>query len=599
MKIPHYIGETESGRKVELPKDAATQGFAVLGKRGRGKSNLAGVILEQFAAHSIPFVVFDPPSAHWGIRFAADADGKPSGPSGFDVLLIGGDHGDVPLDPTGGKELAALIVETNLSCVIDMKAMTYTGLQRFYADFSEELFRLNRTVRFLLFEEAQNVAPQMLKFEEQKRALYATEKLIDEGRGIGLGFALVSQRPAAINKSVLTQVDNLLALGMFAPQDIDQVEDWFKHQVSGENRKEREENLRRIVSDIAGMGRGECWFLSPEAKEKMIKFHVRQRLTYHAGRTPKPGESPVNVAKFTVTDAVRKLRSLFDAKKSERHQDAQTLADANRRIRELEKKIKSAPTATREVSVADPKAIERAVRQVEQGFRSQIGQLETRLKAMQRILTGIATTAKNAVELKMEIKPFVMPKVSTGEIQQRGYVQESARADAHHPRSNESNGNLTGPERKILEALVRLDMIGKSQPVREMAAAWAGYSAQGGAFGNPAGHLNVIGLIRYPSPGIIEITDEGRAAMGSVAELNSAQVREKILGTCTGPERKILTALMEHGPEEISKADLAERSGYAPVGGAFGNPIGALRTKGLLDYPRPGFVKAADWLFLE
>ncbi len=37
---------------------------------------------------------------------------------------------------------------------------------------------------------------------------------------------------------------------------------------------------------------------------------------------------------------------------------------------------------------------------------------------------------------------------------------------------------------------------------------------------------------------------------------------------------------------------------YSPIGGAFGNPIGALRTKGLLDYPRQGMVKAAEWLFL-
>jgi len=43
---------------------------------------------------------------------------------------------------------------------------------------------------------------------------------------------------------------------------------------------------------------------------------------------------------------------------------------------------------------------------------------------------------------------------------------------------------------------------------------------------------------------------------------------------------------------------LAEKAGYSPIGGAFGNPVGALRTKGLLDYPRQGVVKAADWLFL-
>lgn len=57
--------------------------------------------------------------------------------------------------------------------------------------------------------------------------------------------------------------------------------------------------------------------------------------------------------------------------------------------------------------------------------------------------------------------------------------------------------------------------------------------------------------------------------------------------------------LFEHGTEEMPRAELAERAGYAEKGGAFMNPLGALRTKGFLDYPRPGSVKLEDWVFLE
>ncbi len=49
----------------------------------------------------------------------------------------------------------------------------------------------------------------------------------------------------------------------------------------------------------------------------------------------------------------------------------------------------------------------------------------------------------------------------------------------------------------------------------------------------------------------------------------------------------------------MPRAELAERAGYAEKGGAFMNPLGALRTKGFLDYPRPGSVKLEDWVFLE
>jgi len=67
-----------------------------------------------------------------------------------------------------------------------------------------------------------------------------------------------------------------------------------------------------------------------------------------------------------------------------------------------------------------------------------------------------------------------------------------------------------------------------------------------------------------------------------------------------GPARKILSVFLELPPgEELSKADLAERAGYTEKGGAFQNPLGALRTAGFVDYPRPGYVRAADWLFLD
>ena len=164
----------------------------------------------------------------------------------------------------------------------------------------------------------------------------------------------------------------------------------------------------------------------------------------------------------------------------------------------------------------------------------------------------------------------------------------------------EANGDLTGPERKILTALARLKAIGKTIVPKPMAAGWAGYSPEGGAFGNPIGRLNATGRVVYPSPGMVSMTAEGLALVGEQPPpVDQEEIWRGILDILNGPERKILSALLKHGKEEISKADLAAASGYSPEGGAFGNPIGALRTKGFLDYPRPGIAKAADWLFFE
>jgi hypothetical protein len=52
-------------------------------------------------------------------------------------------------------------------------------------------------------------------------------------------------------------------------------------------------------------------------------------------------------------------------------------------------------------------------------------------------------------------------------------------------------------------------------------------------------------------------------------------------GVLTGPERKILTALAQHGERSVTA--LALLTGYAARGGAFRNPLSALRSKGYAD----------------
>src|SRR5919197_1201293 len=45
---------------LQIPLNAATKTFAILAKRGAGKSYTAAVLAEEFFKQNIPFVVFDP-----------------------------------------------------------------------------------------------------------------------------------------------------------------------------------------------------------------------------------------------------------------------------------------------------------------------------------------------------------------------------------------------------------------------------------------------------------------------------------------------------------------------------------------------------------
>ena len=606
MKIPQNLGATGSGKKLELHKDAVTQGFADFGKRGKGKSNLAACMMEIFASRGESFVVLDPPDAHWGIRFAADEDGKPVGPSGFDVLLIGGDHGDVALDPRAGKELAQIIVEGDISAVIGMRALGYTDRQRFCADFAEELFRLNRTPRHIFFEEAQNFTPQTLKFDEQKRVLYAMEKLIDEGRGQGIGFTLISQRPALINKNVLEQVDNFFALGMIGPNDLEQMKNWFKHHVGRDKEK-----LEAIVEDLATMKQGDCWFLSPEWLGEMLRFHVRLRVTYHAGRTPKQGERPVNLGKFSVGEAVDRLKKLFEAKKSERQQEFQDLAAAKTRIRELERELRSKP-----VPKLQPPAVKTVQRKItgyelSRIFEPVTAAIARRAKASFDEIEAIVASKGNLLDDVNFDHLFLraaaeLNKVSGGEIQTKG-----SGSNPGNPHTSILNIQAKTHLRPIRPAapIVDGDVKLKAGAVKmlKILAQWypqdrsdhqlgilAGFAPSGDTFSEYIRSLTRAGFVAQRN-GLITITDTGLKAAGDVER--QPKSTDEIVNLWKPKFKlgagKMLDVIVKH--KSLSPEDLASISGYTQPD-TFNEYLRSLTRAGLVEQ-RDGVLHATEALF--
>lgn len=82
-------------------------------------------------------------------------------------------------------------------------------------------------------------------------------------------------------------------------------------------------------------------------------------------------------------------------------------------------------------------------------------------------------------------------------------------------------------------------------------------------------------------------TPDQRAPITRPTAKSQAPVRQRVTATnngsgdLSGPERKILTALAQHGPRAVKP--LARLTRYAHNGGAFRNPLSALRSKGLID----------------
>ena len=129
----------------------------------------------------------------------------------------------------------------------------------------------------------------------------------------------------------------------------------------------------------------------------------------------------------------------------------------------------------------------------------------------------------------------------------------------------------------------------------------SGASYTSSAYGNNLGALRSAGLIHYPRPDFAALTEKGRDA---VPAAEAPETSEQILARCksviTGSQAKILEELAKRYPDEMAKEDLAAAAvGASFSSSAFGNNLGALRTAGMIEYPRSGAARAADWLFLE
>lgn len=256
---------------VKIPINAATKSFAVLAKRGAGKTYTAGVLAEEFSKNNIPFVVFDPIDVWWGLRLAANGKDK-----GLPVVVFGLEHADIPLTRDMGREIARAVVNENISCVISTFGMPKTGMRHLIAEFSEEILNINNTPRHVFIEEAHEFVPQRVQGAGAK-CFSAVEALVTMGRNRGIGVTLINQRAATVNKDVLTQLDTLIALRSVGPQDRKALQDWVEfHSAEGD--------FSKFMASLPSLPTGEAWIWSPEFMGIFERMKIRKRETFHPDR---------------------------------------------------------------------------------------------------------------------------------------------------------------------------------------------------------------------------------------------------------------------------------------------------------------------------
>lgn len=553
---------------VKLPDEAITETFAILGRKGSGKTTTARVLTEGLLDSQLPVVVLDPTGAWWGLR--TSADGKAAG---HPVVIFGGDHADVPLEASAGELIADVVVDNRMPAVLDMDHLSKGAARTFATAFLERLYHRNREVLHVVIDEADLFAPQRGE-RGTERLLGAMDDLVRRGRKHGLGTTLITQRPQVLHKNVLSQVSVLITLQMMGIRDISAIDEWVSVHAD-------DETARQLKASLPKLPVGTAWIWSPGWLGVLEQSAIQRPSTYDSSATPKPGERRAPVKRMATVDLAT-LGERIQA--TVERAAADDPAALRRRITELERQLTDLPPTVVEVPKLQPGEM--------QGLRDAQHQL---VAAWESIQADAKTWMTRATELLVADQPSGGPAPAAAAAPAPRPLPTAPRSAA--PATDPA---ITPARQRILAGLSELAGIGITKPDRVQLALWIGSSPRGGSYANNLGALRTAGLIDYPAGGRLELTPAGAAAAPSTVQYATVeQLHSRIEQNLPPAKWRIAKALIDAYPKTLHRESLAALIGVAAGGGSFANNLGALRTLGLIDYPGPGLVVALPVLFLD
>lgn len=556
-----------------LPIEFLTSTQAIVAKKRVGKSYTAMVEAEELLEAKQQVVVLDPTGAWWGLR--SSADGKSPG---YPITILGGDHGDVPLEATAGATLAEAIVADQFSAVVDLTSFKKGERLRFAADFLETLYRLNREAMHLFLDEADVFAPQKTFSPEQARCLGAADELVRRGGIRGIGVTLISQRPQVINKDVLSQIDMLVVLRMNHPKDIGAIRDWVVEHVD-------QDTAKAMLASLVSLPKGEAWVWAP-AEELFARVTIREKRTFDSGRTPKAGERRVVPKVLAPVDLARLGKTIAATVERVKANDPTAL---KARVAELERQL-ARPTAAAapapkvervEVPVfkeAEIKRFEKALADFDDRAQRLDGELQD-VRALVVDLRRIwSRTESNREVAARHFAGDGKVTVLAGKHQIRVHAPRAAARPAPVG-TGPGDAELGSGERKILTALAQYAPASRT---KQQVAILTGYAHNGGGFNNYVSALRGRGYLDGSSDAL-RITDAGLRALGSYQPLPTGRaLLDHWMGQVGKAEREVLRVLDEEWPTAQPKEYVAIKAGYAPDGGGFNNALSRLRTLELI-----------------
>lgn len=561
---------------LSLPLDAVTQTIAILARKRVGKTYTASVIAEEFIEAKIPIVVLDPTGAWWGLR--SSADGKHEG---YPVIIIGGGHADVPLEETAGKVIADLVVDHPGFYIIDFSQIeSDAACQRFATDFAKRFYfrkERNRFAVHMFIDEADVFIPQN-PFGEEKRMLHAFDVIVRRGGIRGIGCTMITQRPAVLNKNVLTQCETLIALQISGSQDVDAIEHWMRVHGTKEQKSE-------FLSTIGSLQMGVAWFWSPSWLQKFERIHIRERRTFNSSATPKAGEKTVIPPKLAAID-IEKLGK--EIKATVERIQANDPKELKRQIASLQKQVDAKPLPV--LQKTETKTVEKFA--LKEGQLSRAEKLADRIVELQQQFAASVAEIASAVKLTRQplspARPTIQPvRQVTSPVPVRQPIQrEHANGDALADVPG-------GAFRRVMIALAQRPGLTDAQIcVRASISANSSTLSVTLSKARKSGWIRDDGQQRF-------LTDDGYAALGLFDPLPEGAdlLRHWLNELGDSAQSRVLRIVADAYPNPLDDPAIIEKSGISPTSSTLSVAKSRLRSLELIQYPSRGLTLASEELF--
>jgi uncharacterized protein len=569
------------------PVELGINGNAILGIKESGKSYLGTELGELMFDAGIPFVAFDPIGIWHNMKV-------PGLGKGYPIVVAGGAAPDIPLTVASAPAIVEAAMHQRVSLVLDLfdPELSKSDWHKIVRSCADLLLHRNAQhgLRHVFIEEAAEFVPQR---PMDGLTYAAVEKLIRMGGNARLGCTLITPRSQEVNKAVLELCENIFLFRQRGKNALENLKKWL--DVAGAVATD-------VMRTLPNLPTGECWAWLG-GSDVPVHLHVPAKNSFHPDRralqgTVAPPGNPVSSSKF-VSALIKELPKLEDEAKAN---DPRALkAEVARLTRELAMAQKASPAAAWPDQRAEVRQLSDEIGRLRSDVNHALGRAEDAESRLGKI-GAILDAPVEIVTVQPAPRKALPHSIDHGAKPLGGALPaaDPPRTDLSRIRAQgvQPANAVTHPQQRILDALAWWRAFGIIEPTSEQVAFRAGYSASSSGYANLKGAMRTAGLIDYPRPGRLAFTDAGAAV---AREPNTPTTREAfhdaVRAKLEQPQLRLLNPLLDAYPDALSSDALADASGYSSLSSGFANLRGRMRTLGFLDYPSPGQVRAADWLF--